>query len=297
MPRVSRWALWAGAALVLGAGCEADREHPNPPAAVVAAAPAVDPRAVEAAARAERTREMQAFRTALEARTDSARRELGQVQSLSRSERGQLRRDVNDPHVARARALGIRPADEDEIARLRSAGRLVPLEDSTRYWTVRELNYSVPLVTPDAKAMLLELGRRFHERLDSAGLPPFRMEITSVLRTPKDQEELRGSNANAAEGHSAHEFGTTVDVAHVRFSPPDPASFPPPPAGTDSVLAAAMRAAETEALQDAADKGASALQAELGRVLMEMREENKLLVMMERRQAVYHMTVARHLAR
>ncbi len=280
---------WMGAGLavaVAAAGCARAEGAPDrtPPraAAAPAAAPAPGPREVDAA------------RRRVAARADSARRTLVQVRGLTREERADLRQDVNARQVAVAQSLGVRARDEEEIRRLVREGWLVALEDSTQYWVLRDLTYSVPYVTPDAKAMLLEIGRRFHERMDSLGLPRYRMEVTSVLRTPEAQDELKRRNSNAARDVSAHEFGTTLDVAHVRFAPPAAADLPAelPAAPGPSAL---IRAEEATLLHEVAKQNAAALQAELGRVLAEMRDERKLRVMMERRQAVYHMTVAQRM--
>lgn len=238
-------------------------------------------------------RELEAARGRIVARADSVRSAFARVPGLSRNERADLRRDVNARQVATARSMGVRAGSEDEVQRLIREGRLVELEDSTQHWIVRELDYSVPYVTPDTRAMLQELGRRFHERLDSVGLPRYRMEITSVLRTPAKQAALRGRNANAARGVSAHEFATTVDVAHSRFAAPvEPGLETEVPEET-----APMRYVEALVLEEVARKHHGALQAELGRVLREMRAEGKVRVMMERRQAVYHMTVSRRFPR
>ncbi|MET0398965.1 MAG: DUF5715 family protein, partial [Longimicrobiaceae bacterium] len=238
--------------------------------------------------------EVDAARRRVAARADSARRALVQVRGLTREERAGLRQDVNARQVAVAQSLGVRARDDEEIQRLVREGRLVALEDSTQYWVLRDLTYSVPYVTPDARSMLLEIGRRFHERMDSLGLPRYRMEVTSVLRTPEAQDELKRRNSNAARDVSAHEFGTTLDVAHVRFAPPAaadlPAELPAAPGPT-----AQIRAEEAALLEELGKENAAALQAELGRVLAEMRDERKLRVMMERRQAVYHMTVAQRM--
>ncbi|MDP9348425.1 MAG: DUF5715 family protein, partial [Gemmatimonadota bacterium] len=216
---------------------------------------------------------------------DSVRAAFTKGKAMTREERRELRRDVNAQQIATARSLGVRAASTEEIDRLRGQGRLVALEDSTRWWILRDLDYSVPYVTPDTKRMLTEIGRRFHARLDSLGLPHYRIQVTSVLRTPETQADLRKANSNASQTVSAHEFGTTLDVSHVRFTAPEPAAL--------ATSSPAMQAQEIAALEEAAKTSAVVLQAELGRVLSEMRDEGKLRVMMERRQPVYHMTVAR----
>jgi hypothetical protein len=226
----------------------------------------------------------------LQARVDSVNRTLIRIPNLSGSEQGALRRDANAVQTARAQALGIRRGGDVEA--LAKRGSLRRLADSTRYWVVRDLDYSVPYVTPDTEAMLAELGERWLAQLDSLGLPPYRLEITSVLRTPADQARLRRSNPNAASGASAHEFGTTIDIAYRRFAAP---------VGADDELLAGVHPAiepqlrmlrDLKMTETAANRGTE-LQAVLGRVIREMREEGKLLVMMERFQTVYHMTVAR----
>jgi hypothetical protein len=140
--------------------------------------------------------------------------------------------------------------------------------------------------------MLVEVGRRFHAELDSLGLPPYRMEITSVLRTPETQADLRQSNPNASQVVSAHEFGTTLDIARARFSAPAPSEIQRVISVAPSTIPEVQETAAA-ALDSVADRHSSALQAALGRVLIRMREEGMLLVMMERQQAVYHTTVAR----
>ncbi len=53
---------------------------------------------------------------------------------------------------------------------------------------------------------------------------------------------------------------------------------------------------EAEMLEKLGKEHARVLQAELGRTILEMREKGTLRVMMENKQPVYHMTVARRLA-
>src|SRR5690606_38994327 len=105
-------------------------------------------------------------------------------------------------------------------AAVRRDGRLVELEDSTELWAVRELDHSEALVTPDARALLTRIAERFQQRLAEMGLPRYRVEVTSVLRTAATQADLRQTNPNAAAGTSTHEFGTTLDIAYSSFAAP-----------------------------------------------------------------------------
>jgi len=208
-------------------------------------------------------------------REDSVRAAFRPLGRLGAREISELHQDVNAEQIAIARSLGVRASGATEITRLVKQGRLVALGDSTPYWVLRRMEHSAPYVTPDARAMLVQLGRRFHERLDSLGLPRYRMKVTSALRTDETQAELRRINSNASQTVSAHEFGTTVDVSHERFAVPTGSG------------------AATEMLEEVGKENSRALQAELGRALADLRDAGALRVMMEDRQPVYHMTVAR----
>ena len=217
---------------------------------------------------------------------DSVDTRLRTVSNLSGEERRSLRRDVNERQLERARRLGVRPGTPLHTAV--GAGQLVELADTTANWALRELDFSEPFVTPATEALLVEVSRRFHARLDSLGVPRYRVDITSVLRTPEKQAALRRANANASRVESAHEFGTTVDIAYRRYAPPATydgglGDHPVTRALADSLMAetARLRGAELQAL--------------LGRVLLELQREGKVLVRMERSQTVYHITVGRRL--
>jgi len=224
----------------------------------------------------------------------SADRILGPLPVMTPTAEGALRRFQNSAHIARARALGVRVGDQTAADSLRAAGLLVQLEDSTHYWIVRR-GSSPAYVVPHLRALLEVLAGRFQERLAEMGLPPYRIEVTSALRTTERQAELRQSNANAAAGVSSHEFGTTVDLSYAAFAPPAD-----PPAG---VLANVPTGLEPylERMVDLALESVSArksreLGASFSQVLREAQAEGLALVLYERQQTVYHLTVARALA-
>jgi hypothetical protein len=227
--------------------------------------------------------------------TDSLDALLRPVPLLTPAQEGVFRRYSNAQQLERARALGVRPASPAGLEEYRRAGRLLVLEDSTSRWVVRRLEHSEPFVTPDARALLAEIGDRFHDRLAGLGLPPFRLEVTSVMRTAGSQEALRRVNPNAALGESTHEYGTTLDVAYASFAAPadpgvdfglgDVAWLEPRLAG----IAAAM-------LETVAARNSRELQAILGGVMAEVQAEGLAMVTLERLQPVYHFTVARRLA-
>ena len=224
---------------------------------------------------------------------DGADRILGPRPVMTPADEDALRRYQNGVHVARARSLGVRVTSEAMLDSLVAAGRLVALEDSTDHWIVRR-GASPAYVLPDVRELLTVLGRRFQERLAALELPPFRLEVTSSLRTTDRQQELREDNANAAAGTSSHEFGATVDVSYAAFAPP---AAHPEEIFVD--MPAELRP-HMERLADLAFESVSARKSRelgqiFGRVLDEAQDEGIALVIYERQQTVYHLTVARRL--
>jgi hypothetical protein len=208
--------------------------------------------------------------------------------------RQDMRRHLNEAHVAAASSNGVGPVrDSAHLATLIRRGDLVQLPDSTTWWVLRELHQSHPYVTPGAKAALEEIGRRFHTRLDERDLPPFRLDITSVLRTSQQQSALRRRNPNASETTSSHEFGTTLDIAYLSFAAPqsfDHASLAP---RSDEQLSGPLQADLTARLDSLATQYAPHLEGELGAVLQQLQRAGVVLPLRERSQPVYHITVAR----
>ncbi len=255
----------------------------------------------EAAVEAARAATMAEIERALSETVDladglagSADRILRPLPVMTPAEEAALRRFANAAHVARARALGVRVASEAVMDSLLAAGRLIQLEDSTRHWIVRP-GTSPAHVVPRLRTLLEVLGGRFQERLAEMALPPYRIEITSALRTSERQARLRRTNANAAVGVSSHEFGTTVDLSYAAFAPPAD-----PPNGIPSSLPPEF-APHLERIVDLALESVSARKSrELGaifsEVLREAQAEGLALVIYERQQTVYHLTVARALA-
>lgn len=264
---------------------EAKAEPPR--AAPPAARPAPPPRPMTAADSA-------AARTRVAAESTAVAAAFGTVPRLKAREVGNLRLDKNATQVASARRLGVQVSGQAEIDRMVRQGRLVPLGDSTQYWILRGMDHAAPYVTPDTKAMLEDLGRRFHARLDRAGLPRYRLKITSAIRTADAQVDLRKTNSYAATTTSAHQFGTTVDVSHERFAVP---AAPRPGSGAAVSPPAGAWALEAEMLDEIGKEHARALQAELGRALTELRDAGAIHVMMENKQPVYHFTLARPFTR
>lgn len=231
----------------------------------------------------------------LEELADSIEAALRPVPLLTTAQASALRQYPNARQLAAARRLGLeQPVSQEAMQRHLDEGRLVRLEDNA-YWTVRPTQYGEPLVTPDAYALLVELGERFQARIAGYGLPPLRLEITSALRSADNQAALRRVNPNAARGESTHQYGTTVDVTYASFRAPQDSV-------TEFELEGALwleehlRRMERLAIETGASRMALELRAILGHVLREMQDEGMVMVTYEVLQPVYHMTVARRMA-
>ena len=224
----------------------------------------------------------------------SADRILRPLPVMTPAEEEALRRFLNAAHLAQARALGVRVVSRVARDSLLAAGRLVQLEDSTYHWIVRG-GTSPAYVVPHVRTLLEVLGERFQERLAAMGLPPYRLEVTSALRTSERQAQLRRSNANAAAGVSSHEFGTTVDLSYAAFAPP---ADPPGEilTGVPTEFAPHLERIVDLALESVSARKSRELGAIFSQVLWEAQTEGLALVIYERQQTVYHLTVARALA-
>ncbi len=217
------------------------------------------------------------------------------VPLLTNGQRSQLRRSRNAQHVETAQRLGVasvakRNAVLDEAA---SAG-LVLINESPYYW-VGTLTYSVPYVTPDAAAVLDSIGVRFQAKLADYGLPPYKYYISSVLRTQEDQAALRRVNVNASRTTSSHEFGTTFDIQFRKYryaGDPDAELWEPSYPFLKTEFAHDLGAfyEETTKLYP------SRMLSLLAETLIELEDEGLLITVMEKRQPVFHTTVAKRLA-
>ena len=173
MQGIRSWLVVGLVGAFAAGGCSRDEDDGDgtkaqgpqvPPAAVVQSVSKPQPAPATTADSAE-------ARAQIAARADSVRAAFQRARPLTAREVAELRQDVNAEQIATARSLGMRVSGDAEIEQLLRQGRLVALGDSTAYWVLRDMDHSVPYVTPDTRAMLVHLGRRFHARLDSIGLP------------------------------------------------------------------------------------------------------------------------------
>ncbi len=220
----------------------------------------------------------------------AANRILSPMPVMTPAQEAGLRRYLAASHLARARTAGTRVLDEARLDSLLGTGALVQLEDSTEHWIVRP-GTAPATVVPAMRVLLHTLGRRFQARLAELDLPPYRIEVTSALRTAEDQARLRRTNANAASGVSTHEFGATVDLSYAAFAPPAA-----PPVTISVPESDPLRPTLDRLAQLAFESVSGRKSRELGRIFSEVlqraQDEGLAVVIYERQQTVYHVTVA-----
>lgn len=122
--------------------------------------------------------------------------------------------DLNELHLEKARAIGLRkvPETRDDL----DTRRLVRIADSD-FLTVEELRYSVPYLTSGAAAELNRIARAFSDSLKRKQFPAYKLIVSSVLRTEEDVARLRKSGNPNASDNSAHCYGTTFDITYSRY--------------------------------------------------------------------------------
>jgi len=177
--------------------------------------------------------------------------------------------DLNELHVKFARANGIKGFKSDKelkenIEKHLSKGELVKIENS-KYYVVDKLTHSHPYLTPEASKLLDDIGKRFQQKLTEHKMKKRYFQITSLLRTGESQRRLGQSNVNASS-NSSHLYGTTFDITYGKV-------FNKPKLDKDLEIA---------------DGPAIKL---LSEVIGELRKEGRCLVVTERRERCFHITV------
>ena len=106
------------------------------------------------------------------------------------------------------------PKDRADAASMRN--QLVEIKTNENY-IVEELTHSVPYLIPSAKKELDAIGAEWADILARNNLPHYRFYVTSVLRTQEDVKYLQRSGNINSTTQSCHCYGTTFDLAYMRY--------------------------------------------------------------------------------
>ena len=172
--------------------------------------------------------------------------------------------DLNDAHLAAAKKIGVKPLKNREAAE-KLGGKVVEIK-SGKLYQVDSLTHSIPFLVPKSSALLDSIGANFLDSLESKGLNPNQVIVTSVLRTQDDVKRLGKRNVNASQ-NSAHVYGTTFDITYKRFfKVEDPDGRP---------------------MQDVR---ADTLKLVLSEVLRDLKKKEKCYIKYELKQGCFHIT-------
>ena len=88
---------------------------------------------------------------------------------------------------------------------------------SNSHYSIAKLTHSIPYLTDGAAELLDMIGKNFLDSLESKGLNPNKIIVTSVLRTQEDIKNLQKSGNPNAVKNSAHCYATTFDIAYAYY--------------------------------------------------------------------------------
>ena len=174
--------------------------------------------------------------------------------------------DQNGVQLKSARKFGIKQTlkNRDEADDVKDS--LVHIRNNNHY-SIAKLTHSIPYLTNGAAGLLDMIGKNFLDSLESKGLNPNKIIVTSVLRTQEDIKKLQKSGNPNAVNNSAHCYATTFDITYARY---------------DKIKFKNFRLCESVEPE--------LLKKVLGEVLRDLRKQNKCYVKYEVRQRCFHIT-------
>ena len=174
--------------------------------------------------------------------------------------------DQNGVQLKSAARFGIKRTLKDRKEANGVKDGLVHIKDNSHY-SIAKLTHSIPYLTDGAAELLDMIGRNFLDSLESKGLNPNRIIVTSVLRTQEDIKKLQKSGNPNAVSNSAHCYATTFDITYARY---------------DKIMFRKFRWCES------VDK--DTLKYVLGEVLRDLKRQKKCYVKYEVKQRCFHIT-------
>ena len=174
--------------------------------------------------------------------------------------------DQNGVQLKSARKFGIKQALKNRDAADEIKDSLVQIKNNS-HCNIAKLTHSIPYLTDGAAGLLDMIGKNFLDSLESKGLNPNKIIVTSVLRTQEDIKKLQKSGNPNAVNNSAHCYATTFDITYARY---------------DKIKFKNFRLCESVEPE--------LLKKVLGEVLRDLRKQNKCYVKYEVRQRCFHIT-------
>ena len=177
-----------------------------------------------------------------------------------------LLNDQNGVQLKSAAQFGLKQPLKNRDAADDVKDGLVRIRSNSHY-SIAKLTHSIPYLTDGAAELLDMIGKNFLDLLESKGLNPNKIIVTSVLRTQEDIKKLQKSGNPNAVKNSAHCYATTFDIAYAYYDKSWFKNF------------RFCESVETETLKKV-----------LGEVLRDLRKQKKCYVKYEVKQRCFHIT-------
>ena len=174
--------------------------------------------------------------------------------------------DQNGVQLNAAAKFGIKQPLKNRDAADDVKDGLVRIRSNSHY-SIAKLTHSIPYLTDGAAELLDMIGKNFLDSLESKGLNPNKIIVTSVLRTLEDIKKLQKSGNPNAVKNSAHCYATTFDIAYAYY---------------DKTWFKYFRFCESVEPET--------LKKVLGEVLRDLRRQKKCYVKYEVKQRCFHIT-------
>lgn len=122
---------------------------------------------------------------------------------------------VKTQEIAYQKEKIIEQKNDDGLLLLEQKGILKEIS-SNEYYTLRDLDFSQPLLLPKAIVFLDQLSKLYHQKCTDSNIEYIPFEITSATRSIESVKKLTKTNNNARY-NSAHLRGKTFDVSYNSF--------------------------------------------------------------------------------
>ncbi len=195
-----------------------------------------------------------------------------------------LRKHLHADHMKVARENGLMISNDQLIDNFEKNGTLVKLSDNSDYYFFYNVPKKYRYLSPDAAELLEIIGDRFNKILSGYNVDQkIKFAVSSALRPMEYQNNLVSKNLNAAD-ESSHSYSVSFDIFfddyYLLFDdvPSDRLS---------SLIINKIRIRYGYILGDSLRRQFKTVMAQ---TLLELQSENRLYVILEKRQRCFHVT-------
>lgn len=169
--------------------------------------------------------------------------------------KGKPKKDFNQKHISEAKKAGVGSLKDTCVLNMFVEKKALVKVLSDEGYIVGDMTHSFAYLTEDAVLALRKIGASFYQASGDSSA----FTVSSLTRTESTQQKLRKRNANASKRESSHTFGVSFDISYIRYNGER-----------------AWNYEYTKALEG---------------VLATMQKNGEILVLKERNQSCFHITV------